>query len=241
MNSIDFSVVLPVYNEQDTLGGVLEVFIHTGAREIIVVNDGSLDNSEMVANDFAKRDQRVKVINHPYNLGYGAAKKTGIRAAAGEFILFFDADVYNPTFQMIHSLLSPLVVDPDVDVVMADFDNFGRITNYTAKPLLKLFFPELAFLNQPLSGFSVIRREMLLNLDLDDSIPDGYGMIGLVLDLFLAGARFTQAYIGNIEHDHRPPKEKVDHAEVTCALIIDRAKRSYRITQPSFIMQNEEV
>jgi glycosyltransferase involved in cell wall biosynthesis len=82
------SIVIPAYNEADVIGGVVGA-LNAAARwhEIIVVDDGSRD-----ATGAAATAAGAIVIAHPYNKGNGAAVKSGIRRATGEFILIIDGD-----------------------------------------------------------------------------------------------------------------------------------------------------
>jgi glycosyltransferase involved in cell wall biosynthesis len=86
------SIVIPAYNEADAVHNVI-----TKARalrpeaEIIVVDDGSSDNTSRVAQDAGAR-----VFRHPYNKGNGAAVKTGLRNARGDVVLLLDADGQHP-------------------------------------------------------------------------------------------------------------------------------------------------
>jgi glycosyltransferase involved in cell wall biosynthesis len=82
------SVVVPTYNEADSIAQLIaELAAAAPWREIIVVDDGSVDNSGAVAAAAGAR-----VLRHPYNKGNGAAVKTGIRHALGDWILIVDAD-----------------------------------------------------------------------------------------------------------------------------------------------------
>src|SRR5258708_7936778 len=88
---MDLSVVIPVYNERGGLPWViqgLKSVLKAGSYEIIVVDDGSKDGGieEVI------KDKKVTVIRHPYNKGYGAALKTGIRQAKGTWVLIIDGD-----------------------------------------------------------------------------------------------------------------------------------------------------
>ena len=79
-------------NEADTIGTVVSRLRGAAAwREIIVVDDGSADDTAAKA-----REAGACVITHPYNKGNGAAVKTGIRRASGEFVLIIDADGQHP-------------------------------------------------------------------------------------------------------------------------------------------------
>src|SRR5204863_4951803 len=82
------TVIIPAFNEAESIGPVLAA-LHAVAtwQEILVVDDGSSDGTAERA-----RAAGARVIAHPYNKGNGAAVKSGIRAAAGEYILIMDGD-----------------------------------------------------------------------------------------------------------------------------------------------------
>lgn len=87
------SVVIPAYNEQQAIAGVLDelkaTLDETGQPyEIIVVDDGSTDNTARTVQQKAT----ARLIQHPYNRGYGASLKTGILKASGDTVLIIDAD-----------------------------------------------------------------------------------------------------------------------------------------------------
>ena len=95
------TVVIPAYNEEK---GIAQIMTRTLAVrdalkaagvdgfELLVVNDGSRDQTRQVAEELAEKYPDVRVINHPVNRGYGAALKTGFSQARGELIGFLDAD-----------------------------------------------------------------------------------------------------------------------------------------------------
>ncbi len=90
------SVVLPMYNEEKVVANVLDPLIKLLSQElklpseIIVVDDGSSDNSAANVEQF--NHPLVRLCRHPYNIGNGAAIKTGIRQARGDYILMMDSD-----------------------------------------------------------------------------------------------------------------------------------------------------
>jgi glycosyltransferase involved in cell wall biosynthesis len=90
------SVVIPMHNEEKAIGAVLDELIEVlegQTSEIIVVDDDSTDNT---ANKAQEKDF-VKLIQHPQNMGYGAAIKTGIKNATDDLILIMDGDGSYPT------------------------------------------------------------------------------------------------------------------------------------------------
>ena len=87
------SVIVPVYNAQGTLKkcvSSLQVQTH-GDLEIILVNDGSKDNSLAMCREFAETDKRIRVIDQP-NGGVSSARNAGLDAATGDYIMFCDSD-----------------------------------------------------------------------------------------------------------------------------------------------------
>ncbi|MEO7794163.1 MAG: glycosyltransferase, partial [Thermoanaerobaculia bacterium] len=101
-SAVKLSVIVPVYNERylvrDLLARVLAVEDPCIAElEVVVVDDGSIDGTREVLREVATREPRVRYIEHPHNMGKGAAVRTGIAAATGDLTLFQDADLeYDP-------------------------------------------------------------------------------------------------------------------------------------------------
>lgn len=88
------TVVVPVYNRERTVASAVESALAQNVAdiEVICIDDASSDGSRRILEGLAARDPRVRVIELPVNLGTGAARKTGILAAKGEYTLCLDAD-----------------------------------------------------------------------------------------------------------------------------------------------------
>ena len=99
------SVIVPIYNAEAYLARCIESLIHQSYRalQIILINDGSTDNSQMIAEQYAEQDSRIKVLTQP-NKGQSAARNYGLRHADGEWISFVDADDYIDTDFYAHLL-----------------------------------------------------------------------------------------------------------------------------------------
>ncbi|MBR5118186.1 MAG: glycosyltransferase [Muribaculaceae bacterium] len=135
---ITVSVIIPVYNVGRYLPKCLESIARQsfGNFEVIVVDDGSTDDSGSIADDFAKLDSRFRVI-HQKNLGLSAARNVGLDEARGEHITFVDGDDWiHP--QLYEWLLSTLI-KTGADIAMCDFvktDNSNMpISDYNEIPL----------------------------------------------------------------------------------------------------------
>ncbi|MBC8488088.1 MAG: glycosyltransferase family 2 protein [Bacteroidetes bacterium] len=108
-SNIGISVIIPAYNEEESIIGVItkirdNLKIIDGSCEIIVVNDGSTDNTGKV---LETSKMNIKLLTHERNVGYGAALKTGIKNAEYENIVITDADGTYPNeriLDLVHTL-----------------------------------------------------------------------------------------------------------------------------------------
>lgn len=89
------SIIIPIYNVEQYVRECLESVMNQTYKkiEIILIDDGSTDRSGEIADNFALKDNRIKVI-HKKNGGLSDARNAGIRAATGEYIMFLDSDDY---------------------------------------------------------------------------------------------------------------------------------------------------
>ncbi len=164
----DFTLIVPVYNEAQGLSTVLAEIVRVCPdAEIIVVNDGSTDDTLRVAQQFP-----VTVISHPENRGYGAALKTGIAHAKREFLVFFDGDGQHDPLK-IRPMLKRL---EDADLVIGERTVFTRTSplHFTGRIVLSRLIRfltriRLRDINCVLRAVrrSVIRRYLSL-------LPDGF-------------------------------------------------------------------
>jgi len=95
---VKLSVIIPVYNERETLQPAVAAVLAVGlADEIIIVDDGSTDGTRQLYPQIAAMDDAIQVHLHERNLGKGAAVRTGFNRAAGDILLIQDADLeYDP-------------------------------------------------------------------------------------------------------------------------------------------------
>lgn len=177
------SIVMPAYNEEAVIGQMLDVLRAAGYHELIVVDDGSRDSTGQVAAAHGAR-----VVRHPYNIGNGAAVKSGIRAATGDIIVLMDADGQHPP-QDIPRLLAHM---DDYDMVVgartggsqANFqrDVANRVFNTYASYVVGRPIPDLT------SGFRVVRASILKRFVY--LLPNGYSYPSTItISMFRSGYR----------------------------------------------------
>jgi len=160
------SVIIPVYNEVESIKVILQRVHATGlVHEIVVVDDGSKDGTRDVLKELDGKDS-VRVILHEKNKGKGAAVRTGMGAALGEVLLIQDADLeYDPRDYPI--LLQP-IEEGLADVVYGSrfLGRAHRVTMFwhqVANQLLTLMTNILynTILTDMETGYKVFRREVL--------------------------------------------------------------------------------
>lgn len=112
------SIILPAYNEEENIEEAvadIQSFIkkHFLSYEIIVVNDGSTDQTKSIVASLLKKDMHIRLVSHKKNLGYGAALRSGFRAAKMQLVFYTDSDRQFA----IHELDSLMTHIPSYDIV----------------------------------------------------------------------------------------------------------------------------
>lgn len=156
------SIIIPAYNEagaiRKCLDSITRLNLHS-RYEIIVVNDGSSDNTAEIVKEFP-----VKLINHPVNKGYGASLKTGIRHASGSKVVFMDSDgQHNPTD--IDALVG-LLADNEMVIGERSADSFQVGNRKAGKRLIRWIGEYLVEQKLPdfNSGFRGIDRQIIMQM-----------------------------------------------------------------------------
>jgi len=171
----ELSVIIPVYNEEKAIGSVIEnlkgqkdkVMVQINqlkSLEIILVNDGSNDDSLQIMEDGIKNEPDFRIVTHPTNHGYGAALQTGFRESKGDIIAFFDGD-HTFKFENIVILLREFF-SQDLDMVSG-----CRFTEVSRMPLVRrignklfsviLFVLTYEYVLDTSSGIRVLKKEIL--------------------------------------------------------------------------------
>ena len=108
-NAEKITIIIPVYNVEDYLKRCLNTVVAQSYKnlEIILVDDGSNDDSLIICKEFEAKDSRIRVFSQT-NQGVSAARNTGLDAASGEYIAFVDSDdyIHLNMFERLYSLIN---------------------------------------------------------------------------------------------------------------------------------------
>ena len=189
-NIVGLSIIIPAHQEAQGIGCVIDDICtcYTGEFELIVVDDGSDDETGEIA-----RNHGAKVIRHDHNRGYGAALKTGIRNAGYDLILIIDADGTYPC-QVVPDLVNQLT-GSQYDMVIG-----ARVGENVSIPIVrkpaKWFIARLGqyvsgeTILDINSGLRVFKRSIALNFF--SALPDGFSFtttitLGMLINNYKVG------------------------------------------------------
>ena len=224
------SVVIPARNEERTVGPVVAalrqaLLVDTPlVDEIIVVDSDSTDGTARAAERaggtvYRARDIAPALGSHP---GKGEALWKSLLVTHGDLLVFVDADLTRWGPHFVTGLLGPLLAGPprpgqQVQLVKGFYERVrterdgstssegGRVTELVARPLLSLWWPELAGVVQPLAGEWAARRELMESL----TIPVGYGVeLSTLLDTF---TRYGLGALAQVDLGSRAHRHQADH------------------------------
>ena len=157
-NKLNVTIIIPAYNEEEGIVDVINGIKRLDrGYEVIVVDDGSTDNTYKVTSDIG-----VRVIRHPYNKGMGAAIKTGARYAERDILLFMDGDgQHNPEY--IPSFLH-YIEEYDMVVGARTKESETSFMRNLGNKILTLIASYLAGMKIPdlTSGFRAIKKEVFM-------------------------------------------------------------------------------
>ncbi len=184
------SIIIPAYNEEEAIAEVMDQIIETMKAtdyqwELIVVNDGSKDRTREIVEGYAEKG--VKLVNHPYSLGGGTARTTGIHHAEGEIVVVTDGDGTYPV-EDIPRLLEYM---DDYDMAVGARTKEAGTMKILRVPA-KLFVRKLAEfmtgnkipdLN---SGLRAIRKEVFFKFE--SMLPPGHSWVSTITLSMLANS-----------------------------------------------------
>ncbi len=243
------SICLPARNEERTIGPILEALapLHDAGlvQQLAVVNH-SADATAAIARGLGAEvhDQEELLPELGPVLGKGDAMWRALSILTGEVICFLDADSEQFGAHFALGLLGPMLCEPEVGFVKGFYrrpfrlgdttcaEGGGRVTELTARPLLRRFFPDLAGVRQPLAGEIADPREHLLELP----FVTGYGVdIALLIDAYaLVGlSGIAQVDLDVRQNDHQSLRDLGPMADAVLATVAARLTRSGRLHEPA--------
>lgn len=219
---VTISVVIPARNEQRTVGGVAGAVAHSLITtvplvdELIVMDSDSTDATAEVAARAGAVVHRTSDVLQPAGSfpGKGEALWKSLLVSHGDLLVFVDADLTRWGPHFVSGLLGPLLADEQVQLVKGFYTRVrtesdgsvstegGRVTELVARPLISLWWPELAGVVQPLAGEWAARRTLMESL----SIPIGYGVeLAALLDTVSRHGldAVAQVDLGSRAHRHQ--------------------------------------
>ncbi len=118
-----FSVILPIYNVELYLAKCIDSILNQSYTdfELILVNDGSQDQSLSICDEYAKKDERIKVINQT-NAGLSMARNNGLAIATGDYVVFIDSDDFVTSNDFLQKLVQKTV--NNVDLIFFKYSRF---------------------------------------------------------------------------------------------------------------------
>jgi glucosyl-3-phosphoglycerate synthase len=242
------SVCLPARNEARTIGGILEQLmplLELRVVDQVLVVDNSTDGTAEIARGLGAEvhDQEELMPEFGPVVGKGDAMWRALRVLTGELICFLDADSEQVGPHFACGLLGPLICKPAISFVKGCYrrpfrvgervfpDGGGRVTELTARPLLNLFYPELAGIEQPLAGEVAARRELLERLP----FVAGYGVdVALVLDAYREAGLWAMAQVDLDvrQNAHQPLRALGPMAYEVLHAVASRLAREGRLQGP---------
>jgi glucosyl-3-phosphoglycerate synthase len=212
---ITISVVIPARNEQRTVAGVVRSLARAFVRHVPLVD-------ELVVMDSDSTDATGAVVYRTSEVapaagsfpGKGEALWKSLHVTKGDLLVFVDADLTSWGPHFVSGLLGPLLADEQVLLVKGFYTRVrtesdgststegGRVTELVARPLISLWWPELAAVVQPLAGEWAARRSLMESLQ----IPVGYGVELATLMDTAAGHGLdavAQVDLGSRAHRHQ--------------------------------------
>jgi|688.fasta_scaffold216731_2 glycosyltransferase involved in cell wall biosynthesis len=152
-----FSIIVPVFNVKEYLVRCLDSLVYQNFQdfEIVIVNDGSTDGSDIICNNYIKKYSNIKLINQS-NSGLSSARNTGLKNSSGEYILFVDSDDFIESDTL--STFSKYLNDNKFDVIVGSAKVLVNNNYYS-----RLTFTELNNLQKIHTGIEFFKFQLKLN------------------------------------------------------------------------------
>ncbi len=232
------SVCIPARNEAQTVGRIVAA-IHRDlvestrlVDEIVVMDHRSTDGTAAVAERAGARVVSADDVAAEFGpaVGKGDVLWRSLLASRGDIVVWVDADLEAFSSDYVVALVRPLLLDERVALVKASYNRSlggvagegGRVTELTARPALRLQFPELSHIRQPLGGEYAIRRQVAERI----AFEVDYGVeVGLLIDVaeLVGPGSVAQVDLGTRKHRNRPLRELHEQATQVLRSVLDRS------------------
>jgi len=219
------SLVMPALNEESTVGHIIETIFSNLNKdfqlldEFILIDGGSTDKTITIVEGLAKNYSLLKLVHEKDILSYVKSKKgkgnqlwKGLYCSKGDIVLYCDSDLKNFDVRMIYGMIGPLLKQ-NIKFVKGFYERplvinanvkksneGGRVTELCARPMLNLFYPELAGFIQPLGGEYGGYRDVLENVH----YMTGYGVeVNILIELYEKYGLNIMGQVDLLKREHR--------------------------------------
>jgi glycosyltransferase involved in cell wall biosynthesis len=222
---LSISVFFPCYNEQDNVARTVEQALRVLEKlprdfEVIIVDDGSSDSTGQIADEIVTRNNNVKVVHHPTNLGYGAALQSGFRAATKELVFYTDGDGQFDIEEL--PPLIPLIEQCDIVSCyrLNRQDNLIRKINGWAwtKLVCLLFGMKVRDID---CAFKLYKREIFDNINL--------GSAGALIDAEILARAVRRGYTVTQRGVHHYPRTAGEQTGANMKVILRAFKELFKL------------
>lgn len=241
------SVCVPARDEAATIAAVVAPLLALRAAgvvdQVVVVDSDSCDGTGAIAAELGADVLNPSALLPEFGpvQGKGDAMWRALSAVSGDLVCFVDADSEDFGAHFACGLLGPLVCEPGVQFVKGFYrrpfksnggapepTGGGRVTELTARPLLRAFYPELASVRQPLAGEFAARRELLMRMP----FCTGYAVeMGLLLDVHAAAGidALAQVDLDSRQNRHQRLEALTPMASAVLGAVTSRLRREGRL------------
>lgn len=241
-----FSIIIPIYNSEKFLSTCLDSILKQDmdSFEIICINDGSTDNSQIILEEYAKKSSRIKILQQE-NKGVSSARNAGIKQANGDYILFLDSDDYYYNNHILTDFFN-ILYEQDYDCIYFPggciTDQWSGKENYETKVYDNAWYCLEEHCNKPkILIFGCVytqcyRRKIILENNLQFNENLCYGEDRLFTIRFFAVAYKTYVYSqpcycyvtheGSLMTDNQNTRKKIQDAFLVVEVLYNNIQRN---------------
>ena len=247
MEKEKISVIVPIYNVEKYLNQCIDSIINQTYKniEIILVDDCSKDNSGKIADEYAKKDTRIKVL-HKENGGLSSARNAGMNIATGEYLMFVDSDDY--LFENSCQVLFEKIEKETADYVIGNYINCNENGTLWKTPIfnnekyksfkldIKDYKDSFYIMNSSVCN-KIFRHEFIKHLDL--KFQEGLPAEDAMFSTYCFIKSSSVYYIPNIVYAYRQ-REQGTSISTNCTIkYFEGISKAYKIIYENFKENNE--